>query len=98
VNTGWTGGPYGIGSRIKLGYTRAIVDAIHDGSLLHVPAVQDHRWRLMIPTSCPRVPSELLQPRHSWRDPEAYDQAADQLAALFRQNYQKNFGSAAEGL
>jgi phosphoenolpyruvate carboxykinase (ATP) len=97
VNTGWTGGGYGVGSRIKLGYTRAIIDAIHDGSLLQMPAALDHRWKLMIPTSCPGVPGELLQPRHSWRDPEAYDQAADQLAALFRQNYEKNFGGGPAG-
>ncbi len=98
VNTGWTGGPYGVGSRIKLGYTRAIVDAIHDGSLLKVPAVQDSHWNLQIPTSCPGVPAQLLQPRDSWRDPQAYDQAADQLAALFRQNYEKNFGGRSDGL
>jgi phosphoenolpyruvate carboxykinase (ATP) len=98
VNTGWTGGPYGVGSRIKLGYTRAIVDAIHDGSLLQVPCVQDNRWKLQIPTSCPGVPTELLQPRESWRSPQAYDEAADQLAALFRENYEKNFGGGSAGL
>jgi phosphoenolpyruvate carboxykinase (ATP) len=98
VNTGWTGGPYGVGSRIKLGFTRAIVDAIHDGSLLQVPALQDDRWKLQIPTSCRGVPGELLQPRDSWRDPLAYDQAADKLAALFQQNYEKNFGAGSGGL
>ena len=98
VNTGWTGGPYGVGSRIRLGYTRAIIDAIHDGSLLQVPAVQDNRWKLQIPTSCPGVPAQLLHPRDSWRDPHAYDQAADQLAALFRENFEKNFGGGADGL
>ena len=89
VNTGWTGGPYGVGSRIKLAYTRAIIDAIHDGSLLQVPAVQDERWNLQIPSSCPGVPRELLHPRNAWARAEAYDRAAAQLAALFRENYAK---------
>jgi phosphoenolpyruvate carboxykinase (ATP) len=98
VNTGWTGGPYGVGSRIKLGYTRAIIDAIHDGSLQRMPAAQDDRWKLQIPTSCPGVPRELLEPRSAWSNPEAYDQAAAKLAALFRENFEKNFRPGAEGL
>jgi phosphoenolpyruvate carboxykinase (ATP) len=98
VNTGWTGGPYGVGSRIKLAYTRAIIDAIHAGSLLHGPTVQDDRWKLQIPTGCPGVPGELLKPRTAWRSPEAYDQAADKLAALFRENFEKNFEAGALGL
>jgi phosphoenolpyruvate carboxykinase (ATP) len=92
VNTGWTGGPYGVGSRIRLAYTRAIIDAIHDGSLLQVSMVQDDRWNIQIPTSCPGVPGELLQPRSAWRTPEAYDQAAAKLATLFRENFERNFG------
>jgi phosphoenolpyruvate carboxykinase (ATP) len=87
LNTGWTGGRYGVGSRIKLAYTRAIVDAIHDGVLSVVPAVSDPRWNLQIPSACPGVPRELLQPRGTWADPEAYDTAAAQLARKFRDNF-----------
>ena len=97
VNTGWTGGPFGAGSRIKLAYTRAIIDAIHDGSLLGVPTAHDARWKLQIPTSCPGVPSELLQPRGTWSDPDAYDQAAARLAGLFLENFERNFGAGSQG-
>ena len=97
VNTGWTGGPYGVGSRIKLSYTRAIIDAIHDGSLLNVPTIEDERWQLHIPTSCPGVPTELLNPRTVWRNPEAYEPAAAKLATLFRENFEKNFAGSAGG-
>jgi phosphoenolpyruvate carboxykinase (ATP) len=98
VNTGWTGGPYGVGSRIKLAYTRAIVDAIHNGSLLQVPAEQDLHWQLQIPSSCPGVPRELLHPRNAWTSADAYDQAAAKLAALFRENFAKYSDAAPDGL
>ncbi len=98
VNTGWTGGPHGVGSRMKLGHTRAIIDAIHAGSLLQAPSVHDGRWKVQIPTACPGVPDELLQPQRAWQSPEAYDQAADKLAALFRENYEKNFGAGSGGI
>jgi phosphoenolpyruvate carboxykinase (ATP) len=98
VNTGWTGGPYGVGSRIKLAYTRAIIDAIHNGSLLQVPAEQDTHWQLQIPSSCPGVPRELLNPRNAWASADAYDQAAAKLAALFRENFAKYSGAAPDGL
>jgi phosphoenolpyruvate carboxykinase (ATP) len=87
LNTGWTGGPYGVGSRIRLAYTRAIVDAIHDGVLSVVPAVSDPRWNLQVPSACPGVPRELLQPRGTWSDQAAYDQTAAQLALRFRDNF-----------
>jgi phosphoenolpyruvate carboxykinase (ATP) len=98
VNTGWTGGPYGVGSRIKLSYTRAIIDAIHNGSLLQVPAERDTHWQLQIPSSCPGVPPELLNPRNAWSNADAYDQAAAKLAALFRENFAKYSGAAPDGL
>jgi phosphoenolpyruvate carboxykinase (ATP) len=98
LNTGWSGGPYGTGSRIKLGYTRAIIDAIHDGVLSRVPAVPDSRWNLEIPSSCPGVHRELLQPRGTWADPEAYDRRADQLAAQFRDNFAKYADLAPEAV
>jgi phosphoenolpyruvate carboxykinase (ATP) len=87
VNTGWTAGRHGVGSRIKLAYTRAMIDAIHDGVLSGVPAVQDPRWNLAVPSACPGVPRELLDPRATWNDPEAYDRAAGQLALQFRENF-----------
>jgi phosphoenolpyruvate carboxykinase (ATP) len=87
VNTGWTGGPYGTGSRIKLAYTRAIVDAIHDGSLAAAPTAPDTEFGLGVVTACPGVPPEILLPRHTWPDPAAYDEAARRLAGLFRENF-----------
>jgi phosphoenolpyruvate carboxykinase (ATP) len=89
VNTGWTGGPYGVGSRMKLRYTRAIIDAIHSGALHQVETVADPVFGLQIPTSCPEVPSELLVPRNTWADKGAYDDKARKVASLFRDNFRK---------
>jgi len=89
VNTGWAGGGYGVGSRIKLRYTRAIIDAIHDGSLAEVATVQDPVFGVAVPTSCPGVPSELLHPRQAWADKAAYDATAAKLAGLFSTNFAK---------
>ncbi len=87
VNTGWTGGAYGTGSRIKLRYTRAIIDAIHDGSLDDVETVTDPIFGFEVPTTCPDVPSELLIPRNTWVDKAAYDAQANKLARLFTENF-----------
>jgi len=89
VNTGWSGGPYGIGSRMKIGYTRAMVRAALDGSLRDVPTVQDPVFGLHVPESCPGVPSEVLQPRETWSDKAAYDAAAVDLARRFRENFEE---------
>ena len=89
VNTGWSGGPFGVGARIKLKYTRAIIDAIHAGALLNVPTQTDPVFGLAVPTSCPDVPSELLQPRNTWADKAAYDEKARRVASLFRDNFKK---------
>jgi phosphoenolpyruvate carboxykinase (ATP) len=89
VNTGWSGGPYGVGSRIKLKYTRAIIDAIHSGALADVPTVEDPVFGLQVPTSCPEVPSEILLPRNTWSDKAAYDEKAKKVASLFRENFKK---------
>jgi phosphoenolpyruvate carboxykinase (ATP) len=94
INTGWSGGPYGVGSRIKLAHTRAIVDAIHEGFLAEVPLHEDTVFELQIPASCPGVPSEMLVPRNTWVDRDAYDTAARKLASLF----QENFAMYAEGV
>ena len=96
VNTGWSGGPYGVGSRIKLRYTRAIIDAIHDGSLDKTPTVEDPLFGLQVPTSCPGVPSRKLSPRNTWPDPAAYDHAARRLAGQFGDNFAQYFDQAPE--
>ena len=87
VNTGWSGGPYGVGSRIKLSHTRAIIDAIHDGSLRSALTREDPIFGLHVPTSCPGVPEHLLIPRNTWSDPAAYDLTARKLAGQFRENF-----------
>ena len=89
VNTGWSGGGHGVGSRMKLKYTRAIIDAIHDGSLLHAPTETDPVFGLEVPTVCEGVPSEILIPRNTWSDKAAYDRQANKVGALFRKNFEK---------
>ena len=89
VNTGWSGGQYGQGSRIKLAHTRAIIDAIHSGELEKVAMREDPHFGLMVPESCPGVPAEILNPRATWKDPESYDRSAKQLASLFIENFRK---------
>jgi len=87
VNTGWSGGAFGVGSRIKLSHTRAIVDAIHSGALLDVPTVDDPTFGLAIPTKVPGVPDEILVPKNTWANPSAYDDTAKKLAHLFKANF-----------
>ncbi len=86
LNTGWTGGPYGVGSRFKLAYTRAMVRAILSGALDEVPCEPDPIFGLPIPAHVPDVPDEVLQPRNTWADGAAYDEQARRLAGLFRTN------------
>lgn len=87
LNTGWTGGPYGVGSRMKLSYTRAMVTAALNGQLKDVEYEVDPIFGLSIPKSCPNVPAEVLNPRETWADKEAYDESAKKLAALFAENF-----------
>lgn len=87
VNTGWTGGSYGSGSRIKLAHTRAIIDAIHNGELDKAPTQTEPTFGLTIPTACTGVPDEILSPKNSWKDKKAYDVTATKLADLFRSNF-----------
>ena len=89
INTGWTGGPYGVGNRMKLGYTRAMIHAAFDGKLDNVQFVQDPVFGLSIPTECPGVPSEVLNPRDTWSDKAAYDTKARELFEMFENNYKK---------
>ncbi|MEM7115540.1 MAG: phosphoenolpyruvate carboxykinase (ATP) [Chloroflexota bacterium] len=87
VSTGLTGGSYGVGSRMKLKYTRAIIDAIHNGSLADVETVIDPIFGFAVPTSCPNVPAEILIPKNTWVNGAAYDSQAQKLAALFVKNF-----------
>ncbi len=89
VNTGWTGGPYGEGSRIKLKYTRAMLDAAFSGELDKATYTTDPRFGLEIPDACAGVPSELLQPRGTWADSAAYDEKADFLKSQFEATLEK---------
>ncbi|MFS8579163.1 MAG: phosphoenolpyruvate carboxykinase (ATP) [Novibacillus thermophilus] len=89
VNTGWTGGPYGTGERMKLAYTRAMVRAAIDGALEDVPFEREPYFHLSIPSHCPDVPSDVLNPKHTWSDPEAYERKARELAARFHDNFQR---------
>ena len=89
VNTGWSGGAYGTGSRIRLEYTRAIIDAIHSKALDAVPAASEPVFRLTVPKHCPGVPDQILLPEQTWPDRDSYLQAASQLAGLFRENFSK---------
>jgi phosphoenolpyruvate carboxykinase (ATP) len=87
VNTGWTGGPPGIGRRMELAHTRAMVSAALGGLLRDVPFQPDPVFGVLVPQSCPGVPPELLHPRNTWKDSAAYDQRARQLATLFQANF-----------
>ncbi len=87
VNTGWTGGAYGTGSRIKLKYTRAIVDAIHNGELAKAEFATDSIFGIEIPSACEGVPTELLNPRDTWTQGARFDETARKLAYLFKSNF-----------
>lgn len=89
VNTGWSGGAYGTGKRIKLSYTRSIIHAAMDGELDNVKYRKHEVFGLNMPESCPGVPSEILSPRNTWSDGEAYDQKANILANKFVANFKK---------
>ncbi len=98
VNTGWSGGPYGVGSRIKLPLTRAMVSACLNGSLEGAAFRHDPIFNLEVPTTCPGVPDHLLDPRATWKDQDAYDQTARKLAGLFAKNITKFTNVAPEVL
>ena len=93
VNTGWTGGPYGVGQRMKIAYTRAMIDALLSGSLDEVACEADPVFGVQVPLSCPGVPAEVLNPRQTWPDPGAYDHQARKLAGMFAANFEQ-FASA----
>jgi phosphoenolpyruvate carboxykinase (ATP) len=89
VNTGWTGGPYGVGARMKLAYTRTMVRAALAAALDKVAYTRDPVFGIEVPASVPDVPSELLVPRNTWSDPSAYDAQARKLAQMFRENFEQ---------
>jgi phosphoenolpyruvate carboxykinase (ATP) len=92
INTGWSGGPYGKGQRIKLGYTRSIIDAIHNGSLIQANRQRDPIFGFDTVAECPDVPAPILQPRNTWGNTKDYDATAAKLAALFNENFKKYEG------
>jgi phosphoenolpyruvate carboxykinase (ATP) len=87
INTGWSGGPYGVGHRMEIAYTRAMVHAVLAGQLKDVPVVPDPVFGLAVPAAVPDVPSEVLNPRDTWADKEAYDTQARKLAVMFSENF-----------
>ena len=87
VNTGWSGGPYGVGSRMKLSITRTIVAAILQGTLNYQPTQADAIFGFEVVTHCPGVPDEVMLPKNCWNNPDAYDRQASQLASLFQKNF-----------
>jgi phosphoenolpyruvate carboxykinase (ATP) len=87
VNTGWTGGPYGVGSRMKIGQTRAMITAALEGRLDAVAYRKHPVFNLDVPSMCPDVPDNVLDPRSTWTDPARYDAQAARLAAMFVENF-----------
>ena len=91
INTGWSGGPYGVGKRMSLKYTRAMVTAALTGALEKGEFTLDPIFNVMIPKTCPNVPDEILNPREVWADKAAYDKQAKDLAKRFVENFKKYY-------
>jgi phosphoenolpyruvate carboxykinase (ATP) len=98
INTGWSGGPYGIGKRMKISYTRAMIRAILNGSLAQTETTPDPIFGVNVPVSCPDVPNEVLQPRNTWEDKDAYDRQAKDLARRFNENFKKYEAGVSEAV
>jgi len=98
VNTGWSGGAYGVGQRMKISHTRAMIRAILNGTLANVETKPDPIFGVNVPVSCPDVPPEVLQPRNTWRDKDAYDAQARDLARRFNENFKKYESGVAEAV
>ncbi len=98
INTGWTGGVYGVGNRMKLSYTRRMVNAALAGELNNVEFKEEPFFGLMIPTSMPDVPAEILDPRSTWSDGAAYDAKAKELAEMFKANFEQFKDQASEDI
>ncbi len=98
VNTGWTGGPFGTGHRISLKYTRAMISAALSDALEEVDYIEHEVFGLQMPLTCPGVPSEVLDPRETWADKNAYDEKANELAHAFVENFEKFKNKAGEDI
>ena len=98
VNTGWSGGPYGVGQRMKISYTRAMIRAILNGSLAETATTPDPIFGVNVPVACPEVPDDVLQPRNTWKDKDAYDAAAKDLARRFNENFKKYEAGVSEAV
>lgn len=98
VNTGWTGGAYGTGHRMSLPHTRAIIDAIHAGTLHGAETVEDPIFGFAVPTSVEGVPNEALIPKNTWADKAAFDETAKKLAALFKKNFDQYEDKASDAI
>ncbi len=92
INTGWTGGPYGVGHRVPIAYTRAMIDAVLGGTFAAIPSAPDPVFGTLVPRRCPGVPDELLRPRSTWQDSDAYDRQARALAVMFKENFRRFAG------
>jgi phosphoenolpyruvate carboxykinase (ATP) len=93
VNTGWSGGPYGEGKRMDINVTRAIIRAVLNGELDKAACVEDRTFHINIPVACPEVPAEILQPRNTWKDREAFEKRAQKLAAEFSAHFDRVYGN-----
>jgi phosphoenolpyruvate carboxykinase (ATP) len=98
VNTGWSGGSYGVGSRVKLKFTRAMIDAIYSGALAEAPTKRDKTFGFEVITKCPETPSSILDPRKAWDDKAKYDETAAKLAGLFKKNFEKYESGVSEAV
>jgi phosphoenolpyruvate carboxykinase (ATP) len=98
VNTGWSGGPYGVGNRMKIAYTRAMIRAILNGELATVESIPDPTFGVNVPVACPGVPAEVLQPRNTWADKDAYDRQAADLSRRFNVNFKKYEAGVSEAV
>ena len=96
INTGWTGGPYGVGSRIRIQDTRAIVNAALDGSLANVPSEPDEIFGLNIPSECPNVDASILKPQNTWDNKGDYTLKAKDLASQFEANFKAFEGDVSD--
>ena len=96
VNTGWSGGSFGVGSRMKLSYTRAMITAALTGKFDAVKYETLPIFGLQIPTECAEVPTEILNPRNTWKDKDAYDATANKLAIAFNKNFEQYASAANE--
>ena len=98
INTGWSGGAYGTGSRMSLKHTRAMITAAMNGELNNVAYEAHDTFGVLIPQTCPNVPSEILNPRATWTDKASYDEKSKHLAELFVKNFEKYAAQAREAI